>query len=80
MTQKQFEWLRAHQPLEVTYVEPYDRSKYPFCYHIISISFNEGYLKISGTCVKNDGWSKEQYTVKIHHRNIKTIRYINYTI
>ena len=77
MTRKQFEWLRMYQPIEVTYVEPYYRSKHPFCYHISSVEFNGEYLRVKG--VKHhyiaNRWKEEHYDVKIHRRNIRQVRY-----
>ena len=79
MTKKQFNWLKKNQPFEVMYVEPYDRNKYLVCYHITSVMFGDGYVKIKGFKNKynkeSNTWKQIHYEAKIHYRNIRKIKY-----
>jgi len=77
MTKKQFEWLKDHQPFEITSVESYDDSKWAYCCHITSVTFDDERLIVKGVkhhYTKN-GWKQEHYVVRIHRKNIKKVCY-----
>ena len=54
MTKKQFEWLRNHQPIEVSYVCVYEEHKknYPYYCHINEVDFKGDNIVVKGVAHK----------------------------
>lgn len=88
MTRKQFEWLRNHQPIEVSYVCVYEEHKknYPYYCHINEVDFKGDNIVVKGVAHKyinkdstgrfTKGTWKEVY-VK-YEVPYKYVRWINY--
>lgn len=78
MTRKQFEWLRNHQPIEVSYVCVYEEHKknYPYYCHINEVDFKGDNIVVKGVAHKYKGTWKEIY-VK-YEVPYKYVRWISY--
>ena len=80
MTRKQFEWLREHQPIEVSWFKPYeDKMPKDFHYlcHDIELEFRGEYLIFNGNyhTWNGRGFVQHYARYKFHYKNIRQIRY-----
>ena len=79
MTTKQFKWLRNHQPIEASYVEPYD-CKVPKNFHYFSrmtMEFSGEYFVFKGVYHTFFGNHLHEHfgRFKIHYKNVRKLRY-----
>ena len=88
MTKKQFEWLRNHQPIEVSYVGVYEEHKknYPYYCNINEVDFKGDNIVVKGVAHKYiNKYSTGSFTKVIckevyvkYEVPYKYVRWINY--
>lgn len=74
MTKKQFNWLKNHQPFEVTRIEPYEEHKgsWQWC-DIEHVEFSGEYFKVRGI----QRWKNKAISYKIHRKNVRKFVWYN---